>query len=135
MKAGRKLDALIAKKIFCSEFEFDETIGDFIHRFDAKLYTTCPNYSTDEEAAREVSHRLDLIWRMGRSCDYSGYSISFLKNEKSLPWEIKLWDRYGRLKETKRVETLAFGTCLVALEVVKSLNAQDFYTYGYDPDL
>jgi hypothetical protein len=113
MKPGRKLDALVSKKIFGEKFPFNRQFKDYYRPWaeDPIAFESCPPYSSDiGEAWKVVEKLLTLLPNQ----DFH------IEHWVDFGWQVSSCYELGEWKKRVRGETLPHAICLAALKAIKN---------------
>jgi len=116
MKAGIKLDKIIAEKLFGDRFEYHRKWKGYYRPWeeDPIAFEPCPRYSTDISAAWRIVEKLLQIlphqdFHMEHWSDGDGDS----------GWQVSTCFELGDWKKWVKAKTLPHAICLAALKAIR----------------
>ncbi len=116
-KAGGKLDALIAEKLFGDKFEFHKTFDGYYRPWveDPIAFEPCPDYSTDISAAWKVVEKLLTL------LPNQDFHIEHWRDDgtETSGWQVSSCYELGEWKDWIRAETLPLAVCSAALKSIE----------------
>jgi hypothetical protein len=114
MKAGRKLDVLIAEKLFNDIFPFQKFLRNYCRPLpdDSLAFEPCPHYSTDIKAAWKIVEKLLTM------LPNQDFHIEHWADESVSGWQVSSCFELGKWKKWVKAKTLPHAICLAALKAI-----------------